>query len=257
MAGDEIWPDDLDLDGSYVMPPEKLRHLEARIGTGLYALGPQIHESNMDARKLEYERLADWVDTTGCGLSGNDARLRGATITSSIRSRSATITACRPFLPAAGKPRCPLSTRWKSPTQSSTIREFWPSTRPARPIACSRNRSPGGNYRRRKTNSSDELLAAIGRAVLACPKTAASSPGDRFDGLLEIPTATVLGHERAELVPTVYLLEPRRPVPAEGSSRSPACRRCFARQPATSRRSAVRSAAASNWPCGSRSPIIR
>ena len=54
IAGDEIWPDDLSLAGSYVMPKEKIEHLEARIGTGLYALGPQIHESNMDAKKLDY-----------------------------------------------------------------------------------------------------------------------------------------------------------------------------------------------------------
>src|SRR5262249_26377720 len=64
------WPDNLDLDGNYVMAPEKLRHLEARVATGLFALGPQIHESNMDARKLEYERLSDWADTAGSVFLG-------------------------------------------------------------------------------------------------------------------------------------------------------------------------------------------
>ncbi|HEY2894211.1 MAG TPA: DUF1549 domain-containing protein, partial [Pirellulales bacterium] len=70
IAGDEIWPDDLSLAGSYVMPPEKLAHLEARVGTGLYTLGPQIHESNMDAPKLDYERLTDCVDVTGSAFLG-------------------------------------------------------------------------------------------------------------------------------------------------------------------------------------------
>ena len=70
IAGDEIWPDDLALDGSYVMPKQKLAHLEARIGTGLYTLGPQIHESNMDGKKLDYERLTDWADTTGSVFLG-------------------------------------------------------------------------------------------------------------------------------------------------------------------------------------------
>ncbi len=51
-----------------------------------------------------------------------------------------------------------------------------------------------------------DLLAAIGRAVLSIPENAASTPGTPFDGLLEIPTATVLGHEQAELVPTIHLL---------------------------------------------------
>ena len=57
IAGDEIWPDNLDLHGSYVMDPEQKRHFEAQTGTGFYALGPQIHESNMDASKLTNERL--------------------------------------------------------------------------------------------------------------------------------------------------------------------------------------------------------
>ncbi len=70
IAADEIWPDDLSLDGTYVMPKSKIEHLEARIGTGLYALGTQIHESNMDGKKLDYERLTDWADTTGSVFLG-------------------------------------------------------------------------------------------------------------------------------------------------------------------------------------------
>ena len=70
IAGDEIWPDDLDLDKSYNISPAKLEHLEARIGTGLYTLGPEIHESNMDSKKLLYEKLTDWVDTTGTVFMG-------------------------------------------------------------------------------------------------------------------------------------------------------------------------------------------
>ena len=52
IAADELWPDNLELDGTYIMPAAKVRHLEARLGTGLFALGPQIHESNMDGAKL-------------------------------------------------------------------------------------------------------------------------------------------------------------------------------------------------------------
>ena len=52
IAADELWPDNLDLPGSYTIAPEKLEHREALIGTGLYTLGPQIHESNMDAINL-------------------------------------------------------------------------------------------------------------------------------------------------------------------------------------------------------------
>jgi len=66
IAGDEIWPDNLGLDPKrvYIISTEKKRHLAARTGTGFYTLGPRIHESGLDARKLRYETLTDWIDTT-------------------------------------------------------------------------------------------------------------------------------------------------------------------------------------------------
>ena len=71
IAGDELWPDDLELhDNYYGISPEKLEHLEARIGTGLYTFGPEIVESLLDAPKLAYERMTDWVDTTGAVFMG-------------------------------------------------------------------------------------------------------------------------------------------------------------------------------------------
>ncbi len=70
IAGDELWPDDLGLDGNYTIAPEKAKHLEALTGTGLYTLGPQVHESNMDGKKLRYETYTDWVDTTGAAFMG-------------------------------------------------------------------------------------------------------------------------------------------------------------------------------------------
>ena len=42
--------------------------------------------------------------------------------------------------------------------------------------------------------------------MLELPEAAASSPNDRFDGLMEIPTATVLGHVEGPLVPAVHIL---------------------------------------------------
>ncbi len=70
IAGDEIWPDNLDLGGTYDIPPAKLQHLQARIATGLYTFGPEVHESNMDARRLSYEKFTDWADTTGSVFLG-------------------------------------------------------------------------------------------------------------------------------------------------------------------------------------------
>ena len=70
IAGDELWPDDLALDGTYDIPEDKLEHLEARVGTGLYTIGPQFHENNMDGKKLNNEAFSDAADLTGAAFMG-------------------------------------------------------------------------------------------------------------------------------------------------------------------------------------------
>ena len=71
IAADELWPDNLDLyDTSYAIRPEKVAHMEARVATSLYGFGPSIGESTLDAPKLRYERLTDWVDMTGAAFMG-------------------------------------------------------------------------------------------------------------------------------------------------------------------------------------------
>jgi hypothetical protein len=70
VAGDELWPDDLELRGFYDVPLEKLEHMEARIGTTVYTFGPEIQESYLDGGKLRYERLTDAVDTTAAAFLG-------------------------------------------------------------------------------------------------------------------------------------------------------------------------------------------
>ena len=70
IAADELWPNNLDLEGSYAIPVEKLRQLEARVGTGLYGLVPQTGESKMDASRELNEILTDWVDTTASAFMG-------------------------------------------------------------------------------------------------------------------------------------------------------------------------------------------
>jgi cytochrome c553 len=70
VAGDELWSDDLDLDGGFEIPAAKLRHLEARIGTGLYTIGPAYHEAALFGGQVRYEWLTDVVDTTGEAFLG-------------------------------------------------------------------------------------------------------------------------------------------------------------------------------------------
>jgi len=71
IAGDELWPDNLDLNKDYYgIAPEKLEHMEAKVGTGLYTFGPEILEDLLDAPKLVNSRLTDWADTTGTVFMG-------------------------------------------------------------------------------------------------------------------------------------------------------------------------------------------
>lgn len=70
VAGDELWPDDLDLNGGFEIPREKLDHLQARIATGLYTIGPAYHEAAFFGGQVRYEWLTDVVDTTGEAFLG-------------------------------------------------------------------------------------------------------------------------------------------------------------------------------------------
>ena len=70
IAGDELWPGDLALEGVNEIPKPRLRELEARIGTGLYTIGPTYHEAALNGEQLRYEWLTDAVDTTGQAFLG-------------------------------------------------------------------------------------------------------------------------------------------------------------------------------------------
>ncbi len=70
VAADEIWPDDIELRGSYQIPEEKQRNLEARIGTGLYTVGTVYHEAALNGQQLRHEWMVDSVDVTGEAFLG-------------------------------------------------------------------------------------------------------------------------------------------------------------------------------------------
>jgi hypothetical protein len=70
VAGDELFPDDLDLNGGFQIAPEKLKNLDAKIATGLYTIGPAYHEAALFGGQVRYEWLTDVVDTTGEAFLG-------------------------------------------------------------------------------------------------------------------------------------------------------------------------------------------
>ena len=206
IAGDEIWPDDLALDQSFQVPKEKLDHLEARIGTGLYTLGPQIHESNMYARKRDYEQLTDWVDTTGSvflGLTIGCARCHDHKFDPITQRDYYSLQAA-----FAGSQEVDIPV--VSGMEIADFKQHYPRIIAANEArrACrlfdqrvaGRPLTPDEQEQRRR------LREALAEAVLALPEKATSAPNDRWDGLMEIPTATVLGHCEPELVPEVRLL---------------------------------------------------
>jgi len=221
IAGDEIWPDDLSLSGSYVMAKEKLEHLEARIGTGMYTLGPQIHESNMDAKKLDNERLTDWADTTGAvflGLTIGCARCHDHKF-DPISQRD--YYGLQAVFAGSKEIELPLV----NGMEIADFKQFYPRIlavdEARRAYRLFEQQVAGRKLTAEEEKQKQDLRDKIAAAVLALPDAAASSPGDRFDGLMEVPSASVLGHRDAPLVQPVHILNrgdldrPRKQVSAD------------------------------------------
>jgi mono/diheme cytochrome c family protein len=204
IAGDELWPDNLQLDGNYTIAPEKVRHLEALTGTGLYALGPQVHESNMDGKKIHYETFADWVDTTGAafmGLTvgcarGHDHKFdpvsqRDYYAMQAIFSGSKEVEV--PIIDAMG-----LADFKQHYPRILAVEEA------RRALRLFDGRTTGRALSAPEQAERQELLNGIANNVLALPEQ--SALGVPLVGLMETPTVSVLGHERPELVPAIHLL---------------------------------------------------
>ena len=208
IAGDELWPDNLDLDPRrvYIVSEEKKRHLEARIGTGFYALGPRIHESALDAKRLTYERLTDWADTTASAFMGvtlacsrcHDHKFDPFTQDDYFSLQAVFADACETELPlwnAMGE------ADWRqSYPRVVAVQEA--RTRYRLFEAATHGKPPSPEQQTRK----QELLAAIGQAVLTLPTSTAGMGTIPYDGLMHIPTASVLGREHPATVKPVHLL---------------------------------------------------
>ena len=65
-------------------------------------------------------------------------------------------------------------------------------------------RAKGRDLSDAEKKEKQQLLESIANAILALPQSDAQ--GIPFDGLMEVPTVSVLGHERPELVPLIRLL---------------------------------------------------
>ena len=210
IAGDEIWPDNLDLDPRrvYTIPEDKLRHLEARIGTGFYTLGPRVHESALDAKRLAYETMTDWVDTTASAFMGVTlacARCHEHKFDPFTQEDYFSLQAV-----FAGAREVEIRI-WNGMGEHDWRQSF------PRVVAVQQARKAYRLFEQKmadKKLSAEEsakkqqLLAAIGQAVLQLPERTGGPKGTiPYDGLMHIPTASVLGREHPALIKPIHLLE--------------------------------------------------
>jgi hypothetical protein len=209
IAGDELWPDNLDLDPRrvYIVSDEKRRHLEARIATGFYTLGPRVHESGLDAKRLAYETMIDWVDTTASafmGLTLGCARCHDHKFDPFTQQDYFSLHA---IFASARAVELPL---WTSMEQADW-RQNYPkvvAVEEARKAYRLFDAQTGGKKLSPEQQSrKQQLLAAIAQAVLNLPERAAGQAALDYAGLMHIPTASVLARQHPALIRPVHLLE--------------------------------------------------
>ena len=209
IAGDELWPDNLDLDPKrvYLLSDEKRRHLEARTGTGLYTLGPLVHESGLDATRLRHEMLTDWVDTTGAtflGLTLARARCHDHKFDPLSQLDYYNMQA---VFASSRQVEFPLLTAM----EVNDWRQSYPrvvavdEARTAYKLFTAR--TAGRNLSEEESKEKTALLVAIAEAVLRLPERAGSVPNSPFESLMGVPSVSALGHEHRDLLPTIHLLE--------------------------------------------------
>lgn len=209
IAGDELWPDNLDLDPRrvYIVSDEKRRHLEARIATGFYALGPRVHESGLDAKRLAYETLTDWIDTTASafmGLTLGCARCHDHKFDPFTQKDYFSLQA---IFAAAREVELPL---WTSQNEADW-RQSYPRVMAVeearKAYRLFEGQTKGKELSAEQQTRKQELLVAIGQAVLKLPEKAAGQEAIDYEGLMHIPSANVLGREHPDLIKPVHVLD--------------------------------------------------
>ncbi|MDE2755434.1 MAG: DUF1549 and DUF1553 domain-containing protein, partial [Acidobacteriota bacterium] len=251
IAGDELFPNNLEMEGFYDLAPEKLEHMEARIGTTLYTFGPEIQESHLDSERLRYERLTDAVDTTSAAFMGltlecsrcHDHKFDPFTQKDYFQLQAVFAASSRKTIPVVSsmstghrredyhrmialaearasyrrfekqvkdrvieirkKDYPPEVVRaYEVPMKERTARELElaaPLTQFYTEMNIEDHLTDGEKTRHRNS------MQKLARAVLDVPLKDASHHV-KYDGFFDVPSATVLGHLKPELVPDTYLL---------------------------------------------------
>ncbi len=209
IAGDELWPDNLDLDPRRVCiaSDDKRRHREARIGTGFYTLGPRVHESGLDANRLAYETLIDWADTTASafmGLTFGCARCHDHKFDPLTQEDYFSLQA---IFAGAREAELPLWTSMEEADWKQNYPKVVAVEEARRAYRLFAKTTDGKDLTPQQQTRKQELIAAIGQAVLNLPEKAAGQSPVDYAGLMHIPTASVLEREHPELIRPVHRLE--------------------------------------------------
>ena len=209
IAADEIWPDNLDLDPKrvYRLSETKQKHLQAIIGTGFYALNPQVAESALDAERLQHETLTDWVDTTSSvfmGLTVACARCHDHKF-DPISQQD--YYAMQAIFARSQKQYVHLHTpmmrgdwHWLYP-RLTAVEEA------RQALKAFRKRTAGRALSEKEKQQNQQLRDAIVDRLMELPEKANSVPNEPFDILMTSPTATVLGHVHPKLLKPVHFLQ--------------------------------------------------
>ena len=182
IAADELWPTNMDLEGTLELPEEKRRNVARRVGTGLFTLGAFPIEYTFYGDLYRAEWQAEAVDTIGAaflGLSLECARCHDHK-SDPISQRDYYRLAA--FFAGSVEVPVPLVSIYD--IQTST-RSF-PLLERARALKRIAKRSA----RRLDTDGRNQLLQRLGEAYMRAPEP--------------YPTANVLGH--TETVPATHVL---------------------------------------------------
>ena len=209
IAADEIWPDNLDLDPKrvYILAEKKKQNLEARLGTGLYGFSSRVAESSLDAQRWHYETLTDWVDTTGSlflGLTLQCARCHEHKFDPITQED---YFAMQAIFSSSVEVEVPVITL----TEIASWQDQYPLIlglhEARRAYQYFRQRTQGRKLTDEEREEEKRLRDKIVNSVMMLADRNPSVPNTPYDPLMRIPKATVLGHDRPELVKPVFLLE--------------------------------------------------
>jgi len=209
IAGDELWPGNLDLDPKrvYVPSEQQKQDQQARCGTGFYSLGPLVHESGLDANRLRSESLTDWADSTGSvfmGLTLGCARCHEHKFDPISQDDYYALQA---VFAGAVQAEEPLIT----PMEIHDWRQHYPRLigldEKRKAYQLFKKQTEGRELTEEEKQQEQKLVEEIGYAVINLPERTAGIPNSAYDGIMEIPTMSVLAPERQSQLKPVHFLE--------------------------------------------------